>query len=92
MPWENYLNNMNNKNVKKRDVLSYKDFIKVTKDPFAKKNLKEKESSFHKIKLQKEFQYIGYDLSVFKGTSKIDYPKTSVDTNPNSGIEVGITE
>ena len=42
---------MNVKNVKKREILDYKQFLGVTADPFNKKNLsKEDRTGFHKIK------------------------------------------
>lgn len=66
---------MNIKNVKKREILEFKDFLKVINDPWNPKNLsKEDRSPFHKIKLEKPYEYVGYGDAIFKHQSKIDYP------------------
>ena len=66
---------MNQKNVKKREVLSYKDFMKVANDPWNPENLsKEDRTGFHKIKPESAYDYVGYKDAVFNGTSKIDVP------------------
>ena len=66
---------MNIKNVKKREILEFKDFIKVINDPWNPKNLsKEDRSPFHQIKLEKPYEYVGYGDAIFKHQSKIDYP------------------
>lgn len=66
---------MNQKNVKKRELLDFKEFLKVIADPWNPKNLnKEDKTGFHKIKLEKPFEYIGYGGPVFNHISKINYP------------------
>jgi len=66
---------MNQKDVKKREILNYKDFMKVIQDPWNPKNLsKEDRTGFHKITPEKAYAYVGFQDSVFKGQSKIDYP------------------
>ena len=66
---------MNQKNVKKREILSFKQFLKVAGDPWNTKNQsKEDRTGFHKIKLEKPYEYVGYGDPVFNHTSKIDYP------------------
>lgn len=66
---------MNQKNVKKREVLEYKDFLKVIADPWNPKNLsKEDRTGFHKIKLERPFAYIGWGDPIFNHMSKINYP------------------
>lgn len=66
---------MHIKNVKKREILSFEQFLKVTNDPWNPKNFsKEDRSPFHKIKLEKPYEYVGYGNSIFNHTSKIDYP------------------
>lgn len=67
---------MNLKNIKKREILSYKEFLKVSADPWNKENLrKEDRTGFHKIKPEKLFDYIGYKDAIFNKTSKMDFPK-----------------
>lgn len=66
---------MNQKNVKKREILEFKDFLKIASDPWNPKNLsKEDRTGFHTIKLERPFAHIGYGDSVFKHVSKINYP------------------
>jgi len=66
---------MNIKNVKKREILSFEQFLKVANDPWNPKNFsKEDRSPFHKIKLEKPYEYVGYGDSIFKHNSKINYP------------------
>jgi hypothetical protein len=66
---------MNIKNVKKREILEFKDFLKVIADPWNPKNMsKEDRSPFHDIKLEKPYEYVGYGDAIFKNQSKIDYP------------------
>jgi hypothetical protein len=66
---------MNIKNVKKREILEFKDFLKVIADPWNPKNMsKEDRSPFHEIKLEKPYEYVGYGDAIFKNQSKIDYP------------------
>ena len=81
---------MNNKDVKKRELLEFKEFLKVISDPWAAKNLRKKESVFHKIKLERPFEYIGYGDSIFKRLSKIDYPGKGA-TESGIATETGIT-
>ena len=66
---------MNIKNVKKREILEFKQFLKVINDPWNPKNMsKEDRSPFHEIKLEKPYEYVGYGDAIFKNQSKIDYP------------------
>ena len=66
---------MNIQNVKKREILEFKDFLKVIADPWNPKNMsKEDRSPFHDIKLEKPYEYVGYGDAIFKNQSKIDYP------------------
>jgi hypothetical protein len=66
---------MHQKNVKKREILEFKDFLKVIADPWNPKNMsKEDRSPFHEIKLEKPYEYVGYGDAIFKNQSKIDYP------------------
>ena len=66
---------MNQKNVKKREVLEFKDFLKVIADPWNPKNLsKEDRTGFHAIKVERPYEYIGWADPIFKHQSKIDYP------------------
>lgn len=66
---------MNQKNVRKREILDYKDFLKVISDPWNPKNLsKEDRTGFHKITPEDAYNYVGYKDAVFNHTSKIDYP------------------
>jgi hypothetical protein len=65
---------MHQKDVKKREILEFKDFLKVINDPWNPKNMsKEDRSHFHEIKLEKPYEYVGYGDSIFKHQSKIDY-------------------
>ena len=82
---------MNQKNVKKRELLSYKDFIKVVNDPWNPKNLsKEDRTGFHKIKPEKAYDYAGYKDAVFNATSKIDIP--GYGAKESGTPDIGITE
>ena len=66
---------MNQKNVRKREVLNYKEFLKVSSDPWDPKNLsKEDRTGLHKIKPESAYDYVGYKDAIFNNTSKIDYP------------------
>lgn len=66
---------MNQKNVKKREVLSYKEFLEVSKDPWNPKNFStEDRTGLHKINPEPAYDYVGYKDAVFNNTSKIDYP------------------
>jgi hypothetical protein len=83
---------MNLKNVKKRELLTFEQFLKVINDPWNPKNMsKEDRSPFHKIKLEKPYEYVGYGDAIFKNISKIDYPGKGAK---ESGIasDMGITE
>jgi hypothetical protein len=83
---------MNQKNVKKREVLSYKDFMKVANDPWNPENLsKEDRNGFHKIKPESAYDYVGYKDAVFNGFSKIDYPGYGA-TESGSADSMGVTE
>ena len=63
---------MNVKNVKKREILDYKQFLEVAADPFNKKNLsKEDRTGFHKIKPEKPYAYVGWQDPIFKQASQI---------------------
>ena len=80
---------MNIKDVKKREVLDFKQFLKVAADPWTKKNLsKEDRTGAHEIKLEKPYEYVGYGDPIFKHQSKIDYPGTGAQESgmaANSG-------
>ena len=66
---------MNQKDIKKREIMDFKQFIKVSNDLWNPKNLsKEDRTGFHKIKLEQPYEYVGYGNSIFKHISKIDYP------------------
>lgn len=66
---------MNQKNVKKREILDYKEFLKVSSDPWNPKNLsKEDRTGFHKITPESAYDFVGYNDAIFKHTSKIDFP------------------
>lgn len=83
---------MNQKNVKKREVLSYKDFMKVANDPWNPENLsKEDRTGFHKIKPESAYDYVGYKDAVFNGFSKIDYPGYGA-TESGGAASMGVTE
>jgi len=76
---------MNIKNVKKREILEFKDFLRVINDPWNPKNLsKEDRSPFHQIKLEKPYEYVGYSDAIFKHQSKIDYPGNGTQTSGRS--------
>jgi hypothetical protein len=79
---------MNIKNVKKREILEFKDFLKVIADPWNPKNMsKEDRSPFHEIKLEKPYEYVGYGDAIFKNQSKIDYPgKGAVESGGASNM------
>jgi len=83
---------MNQKNVKKREVLSYKDFMKVANDPWNPENLsKEDRTGLHKIKPESAYDYVGYKDAIFNGFYKIDYPGYGA-TETGSGASIGVTE
>jgi hypothetical protein len=83
---------MNIKNVKKREILDYKDFLKVINDPWNPKNFsKEDRTGLHKIKPEPAYDYVGYKDAIFNGTSKIDYPGYGA-TESGSGSSIGVTE
>jgi hypothetical protein len=83
---------MNVKNVKKREILDYKQFLEVTADPFNKKNLsKEDRTGFHKIKPEKPYAYVGWQDPIFKKVSKIDYPGRGA-TESGTASEFGTSE
>ena len=83
---------MNQKNVIKREVLSYKDFMKVANDPWNPENLsKEDRTGLHKIKPESAYDYVGYKDAIFNGFSKIDYPGYGA-TETGSGASIGVTE
>lgn len=66
---------MNQKDVKKREILNYKDFLKVIKDPWNPKNLsKEDRTGAHEISPEPAYAYVGFQDPVFNKVSKIDYP------------------
>jgi hypothetical protein len=67
---------MHVKDTKKREILEFKDFLKVINDPWNKKNFNKEvknRSPFHEIKLEKPYEYVGYGDAIFKNQSKIDY-------------------
>jgi hypothetical protein len=82
---------MNQKDVKKRELLSYKDFMKVVADPWNPKNLsKEDRTGLHKIKPESAYDHAGYNDAVFKHVSKIDVPgygatESGMGTNTGAG-------
>ena len=83
---------MNQKNIKKREILSYKDFMKVAQDPWNPENLsKEDRTGLHKITPEEAYAYVGFQDSVFKGVSKINYPGYGA-TESGSAHVIGITE
>jgi len=83
---------MNQKDVKKREILSYKDFMKVASDPWNPENLsKEDRTGLHKIKPEAAYDYVGYKDAIFNGFSKIDYPGYGA-TESGSGASIGVTE
>jgi hypothetical protein len=83
---------MNQKNIKKREILSYKDFMKVAQDPWNPENLsKEDRTGLHKITPEEAYAYVGFQDSVFKGVSKINYPGYGA-TESGSAHAIGITE
>jgi hypothetical protein len=68
---------MHTKDIKKREVLDFKQFLKVVNDPWNSKNFNKEvknRSPFHKIKPEQPYDYVGYKDGVFNQTSKIDYP------------------
>ena len=72
---------MNIKDVKKRNILDFDDFLDKVHDESYNPLSKENQSSeisplsgLSNIKRQKAFDYAGYADSVFSGTSKIDVP------------------
>ena len=84
---------MNQKNVKKREVLSYKDFMKVANDPWNPENLsKEDRTGFYKIKPESAYDYVGYKDAVFNGFSKIDYPGYGATESGSAASIGGVTE
>jgi len=83
---------MNQKNVRKREILDYKQFLKVSSDPWDPKNLsKEDRTGFHKIKPEPAYDYAGYKDAVFNNTSKIDYPGYGA-TESGSASSFGASE
>ncbi len=83
---------MNQKDVKKREILSYKHFMKVASDPWNPENLrKEDRTGLHKIKPEAAYDYVGYKDAIFNGFSKIDYPGYGA-TESGSGASIGVTE
>lgn len=83
---------MNIKNVKKRETLTFEQFLKVTDKPFDKKNLsKEKRDGFNTIKREKAYDFVGYADAVFNQQSKIDYPSI-FNPHQQGTADVGITE
>lgn len=83
---------MNQKNVKKREILDYKEFLKVINDPWNPKNLsKEDRTGFNKMKHESAYDHAGYKESVFDRNSKIDYPGHGA-TETGSAASIGITE
>ena len=81
---------MNQKDVKQREVLEFKEFLKVISDPWNPKNLnKEDRTGFHTMKLERPFASFGYAGSVFKHVSKINYAGKSAEESGN--IDMGIT-
>jgi len=85
---------MNQKNVKKREVLEFKDFLKVINDPWNPKNLsKEDRTGFHTIKIERPWQYMDWVDPIFNHTSKIMYAAPAVTTESGTPPELGgITE
>ena len=83
---------MNQKDVKKREVLNYKDFMKVAKDPWNPDNLsKEDRTGFHKMTPEPAYSYVGFQDSIFKGISKINVPGYGA-TESGSAQSIGLTE
>jgi len=83
---------MNIRNVKKRETLTFEQFLKVTDKPFDKKNLsKEKRDGLNTIKREKAYDFVGYADAVFNHQSKIDYPSI-FDPHQQGTADVGITE
>lgn len=67
---------MHTKNIKKREVLDFKQFLKVSADPWNSKNFNKEvknRSPFHKISPEQPYDYVGYKDAVYNQTSKIDY-------------------
>ena len=82
---------MNQKNVRKREILDYKEFLKVSSDPWNPKNLsKEDRTGFHKITPESAYDYVGYKDAVFNHISKIDYP--GYCAKESGSPDIGITE
>lgn len=82
---------MHTKNVKKREVLDFKQFLKVVKDPWNPKNFNKEvknRSPFHEITPEKPYDYVGYKDPVFNQTSKIDYPGNGA-SDPGGAAEMG---
>jgi hypothetical protein len=83
---------MNQKNVKKREVLEFKDFLRVASDPWNPKNWsKEDRTGLHKIKLERPFAYLNQNDAVFNHQSKIEYPGQGA-TRSGMSHEIGTTE
>ena len=83
---------MNQKDVKKREILNYKDFLKVIKDPWNPKNLsKEDRTGAHEITPEPAYAYVGFQDPVFKKVSKIDYPGYGA-TESGSSVSMGLAE
>ena len=63
---------MNQKDVKKREVLEFKDFLKVASDPWNPKNFlsKEDRTGLHRIKLERPFAYLNHNDPIFNHISK----------------------
>jgi len=83
---------MNQKNVKKREILSYKDFMKVASDPWNPENLsKEDRTGLHKITPEPAYDYVSYKDAVYNGFSKIENPGYEA-TERKSDTSIGVTE
>jgi hypothetical protein len=83
---------MNQKDVKKREILNYKEFLKVAGDPWNPSNLsKEDRTGLHKITPEAAYDYVGYKDAIFNHTSKIDYPGYGA-TESGSAVSMGTTE
>jgi hypothetical protein len=81
---------MNQKDVKKREVLEFKEFLKVIADPWNPKNLKKEDrTGAHTIKLERPFGHIGWANPVFKHISKINY--AGKDSTESGNVDQGIT-
>lgn len=81
---------MHIKDTKKREILEFKDFLKVINDPWNKKNFNKEvlnRSPFNEIKLEKPYEYVGYGDAIFNNQSKINYGANSPQESGNAANE-----